>query len=210
MQDMELDPVEVFEDRFEELIHEFCVDAKIENMTTAPQNQWTACMMYIHKHMIKGTDLLKYKNSIVQNGYLKTNCNAYNIDTVYSLLQLYVYYCYKYSKEVSVSGFSKLSGIHLDTLYAWGNDENISDLFSVKSSEIFKTLITERENSNSDLLGHMRNPTGVLSRLNHFHNWTASAATDNRKTGVVISLDELAKQLLSTSQGQIEQRKDDE
>ena len=76
--------------------------------------------------------------------------------------------CYEYSKEVSVLGFSKMTGIVLDTLYQWVNNPDSER----GSSEIVKNLQVEREESLSNKLASGKgNPVGILGILNRHYGW---------------------------------------
>ena len=72
-----------------------------------------------------------------------------------------------YSKEVSINGFSKLSKIEYQTILDWSKNP------SCKGFEIYKKIMQENENSNSDLLSSGKAQIGIIARLNHVHNWSA-------------------------------------
>ena len=50
-----------------------------------------------------------------------------------------------YDKGVTISGFSKLTGISEETIYDWGRDE--SRKLSTSSSDVYKKLSAEYEAS---------------------------------------------------------------
>ena len=65
-------------------------------------------------------------------------------------------------------GFSKLTGISLDTIYEWLNGGDSAR----GSSEVAKRLSREREESLSDKLASGKgNPVGILGILNRHYNW---------------------------------------
>lgn len=148
--------IELYEDEIEFYINDFCEKNNIENLRIESQNTFNACLSYIHNKCIRDNIYLKFNPNIN---------NKYNIDKVDELLNIYIYICNLYSKEISISGFSKFSGIAKDTIERWGAEP------SCEGFVIWKKLIEENEQSNSDLLATQRNPTGILARLNHCHDW---------------------------------------
>ena len=75
----------------------------------------------------------------------------------------------KYDKEVSIIGFSTLTGIDESVIYDWGNN---STKLSSKSAEIYKKLNEFREESLSNkLVTGRQNPVGVLGVLNRHYAW---------------------------------------
>ena len=88
--------------------------------------------------------------------------------------------CYEYSKEVSILGFSKLTGITKETIYTWLNGAELSR----GTSAIAKKLNTEREESLSNkLVSSKGNPVGVLGILNRHYGWNMGQprGTDSRQ-----------------------------
>ena len=86
-----------------------------------------------------------------------------------SVCDIYINLCYEYDKEISILGFSKLTGIVQDTLYQWGAETSRP---SSSASEIYKKLSREREESLSNMLiSGKRNPVGLLGALNRHYGW---------------------------------------
>ena len=82
---------------------------------------------------------------------------------------MYIDLCYEYDKEISILGFSKLTGINQDTFYDWGNQ---SSRPSSLGCDIYKKLRQEREESLSNMLiSGKRNPVGLLGALNRHYGW---------------------------------------
>lgn len=160
-----IDHVEVFDNDIEYFLQEFCDLRDIDDMQAQSQNVWNGCMTYINRKVFNNTDKLKLKSSLTVLG----NCNAYDIDIVNSVCDYYIYLCNVYDKEVSIIGFSKLTGINRDTIYDWGN--NINKL-STKGCDVYKKLVEEREESlSSKLVTGKQNPVGVLGVLNRHYQW---------------------------------------
>lgn len=147
--------MEVFENDIEFYFQEFCEKYNISDMEKESQNRFNAAMIYIGKKLFKGTDLLKNNPNIN---------NKYNINKLMYVLNIYIELCYIYSKEISISGYSKLTSIDYSTIELW-NDPS-SDGFN-----IYKKLIDENEKSNSDLLSTNPRTLGIIARLNRVHSW---------------------------------------
>ena len=74
-----------------------------------------------------------------------------------------------YDKEISINGFTFLTGISQDCIYAWGN--NAREL-STSGNEIYKKLNQYREESLSNkLVTGKQNPVGILGVLNRHYQW---------------------------------------
>lgn len=165
--------IEVYEDRISEYLDQYIDEHKIEDMHKEPQSRWNAALLYINKYLFKpNRDILKadniYKTGNLVNGNA-SNCNAYDIDKVNRICDIYINLCYEYDKEISQMGFSKLTGISLETINQWGADNY---QLGSSSSEIYKKLTAEREESLSNMLiSGKRNPVGLLGALNRHYGW---------------------------------------
>lgn len=162
MEKVEIDITDIFDDKMEMLIDEYCERYKVDDLRKESQNTFNGCLMYIARRVFKNTNLLKYNPNIN---------NEYNIDKVKEVLEYYINLCNIYSKEISINGFSKLTGIEYQTILYWGQEP------SSKGFEIYKTLIKENEQSNSDLLATSPRTIGIVARLNHVHGWNMPGVT---------------------------------
>lgn len=177
--------IEVYENVIENYLAEFCDNLKIEDMTKETQNRWNAALLYINKYVFKGKGLL-YTNDRLYN--------RYDISKVNTLCDMYINLCYIYDKEVSIMGFSKLSGIDTDTINSWGNNECQS---SFESSVIHKKLTKEREESLSGMLiSGKRNPVGILGALNRHYQWNMPGVRESKDTKAITAQtpEQIAKQ----------------
>ncbi|MGL6198602.1 MAG: hypothetical protein ACRC3H_06665 [Lachnospiraceae bacterium] len=81
------------------------------------QMRWNAVLLFVYKHVYAITDGdVKYNNK-------KTNIDLDDTELINNICDLYINICYEYGKEVSIAGFSKLTGIGQDTITMWGNKE---------------------------------------------------------------------------------------
>lgn len=153
--------VDVYENDISMYLQQYIEERGIKDLRKEPQSRWNAALLYINRHLFQTNRERLYTDS--------RQYNAYNIDLINSVCDIYINLCYEYDKEVSIMGFSKLTGINQDTFYNWGNGEN---QVSSKSFEIYKKLNTENEESLSGLLiSGKRNPVGILGALNRRHGW---------------------------------------
>ena len=173
--------IEVFENDIQMYISLFCEEYNINDIREISQSVYNAMLKYVYNHCFKGTDKLKSKALYKTSEYIKSNYNAYNIDLCYQLCEYYIFISQLYEKEISIVGFSNLSGIEENTIYSWGKEDQRKTLSS-KSCDIYKKLNKGRENSLSDKLSSGKgNPVGVLAILNHFYNWAGVGNMEERK-----------------------------
>lgn len=183
--------VEIFENSLEEYLHLFCEENNIDDMRKASQSVWNSCLRFIYKNVFKGKNLLKQrKNTTVNGNIISSNFNAYDYDAVLQVLDIYVYdMCMKYDKEVSILGFSTLTGIDGSIIHDWGrNGRELSDL----SSHIYKKLRQFREESLSNKLATgNKNPVGILAILNRHYQWNMPGVHDRGQKEQVTRLEDL-------------------
>ena len=155
---------EVYNNAIEEAISQYCIDHNLEqkDLYTMDQSRWNSVLMYIYQYAFKpvNTDKRQYNEH--------SNINYSDIDLLKSVCNIYINLCYEYSKEISILGFSKLTGINPDTIYTWGKEDGLSR----GTSDIYKNLNREREESLSvRLVSGKGNPVGILGILNRHYGW---------------------------------------
>lgn len=155
---------EVYNNAIEEAISQYCINHSLDkkDLYTMDQSRWNSVLMYIYQYAFKpvDTDKRQYNEH--------SNINYSDIDLLKSVCNIYINLCYEYSKEISILGFSKLTGINPDTIYTWGKEEGLSR----GTSDIYKNLNREREESLSvRLVSGRGNPVGILGILNRHYGW---------------------------------------
>ena len=155
---------EVYNNAIEEAISQYCIDHGLDkkDLYTMDQSRWNSVLMYIYQYAFKpvNTDKRQYNEH--------SNINYSDIDLLKSVCNIYINLCYEYSKEISILGFSKLTGINPDTIYTWGKEDGLSR----GTSDIYKNLNREREESLSvRLVSGKGNPVGILGILNRHYGW---------------------------------------
>lgn len=202
--------VEVFENKIELFIDYFCEEKKIKDLRKESQAVWNACLIYVRKNVFSDRKKLKSTTLIDSNsGAVKTNYNAYDYELLNDICDIYIYLCMLYEKEVSVVGYSLLTGITQDMLYKWYDGVIKS---SKVSQEIPKKLIRFREESLSDkLVTGNKNPVGVIAVLNRQFGWQSPYTSDSNRQVQPLSVNELPKlggasSDLSLTDGQTEEK----
>lgn len=157
--------VEVYNNRIEESIANYCIDhnLKEKDLYTIDQSRWNSVLLYVYKQVFKpcSTDTVRRYNE-------NSNIDYSNVTLLKSICNIYIDLCYEYSKEVSILGFSKLTGINPDTIYTWWKEGRTER----GTSDIYKNLNREREESLSvRLVSGKGNPVGILGILNRHYGW---------------------------------------
>ena len=178
--------IEVFENDIELYLQAFKEENEIEHLRAISQSVWNSALRYIYKHVFKGNkDALKaHSNITVEGNSIASTFNRYDYDLLNELVDYYILeMCMKYDKEVSIIGFSILTGIDTDTINTWGNtnSNNINNSGNYKangsrlsssSCVIYKKLNYFREESLSNKLATgNKNPVGILAILNRHYQW---------------------------------------
>ena len=196
------DELEVFENDIQLYLKMFCEEQKINDIKKESQAVWNSALRYIYRHVFKNTDRLKsHTNISVNNNTIPSTFNAYDYKKVLDVLDIYIFdMCMRYDKEVSIIGFSTLTGIDQSVIYDWGNNSN---KLSQTSSEIYKKLNQFREESLSDKLATgNKNPVGILAILNRHYQWNLPGVSKEQTLKAPITSDKLP------NLGAIEEKKD--
>ena len=183
--------IEVFENDIQLYLTMFCEQESIVDMKKESQSVWNSCLRYIYRNVFKNKNLLKQSNNIYNiNNSIPSNYNSYDYDMVLKVLDIYIYdMCMKYDKEVSVIGFSTLTGIDESVIYDWGNG---STKLSTTSAKIHKKLSQFREESllNKLVTGN-KNPVGVIAVLNRQFGWASPYTSDSNRQKQALTADAL-------------------
>ena len=175
-----IDDIEVYETEIDMYIKLFCEENNISCINDISQSVYNAMLRYVYKHCFRGTDKLKSKRLYATSDRIKSNYNAYDIDICDSICDHYIYLCQLYDKEISIVGYSNLTGIDNETVLVWGSGDRKT--LSSKSIGIYQKLVSGRENSLSDKLSSGKgNPVGILAILNHCYNWAGVGNMEERK-----------------------------
>lgn len=159
--DTDGDTVDVFENEISLYLQQYIDERGIDDMRKEPQSRWNAALIYINKYLFGAN-----RDKLIIDSRVS---NAYNIELINEICDVYITLCYEYDKEISIIGFSKLTGINQDTFYSWGNNET---QVASGASEIYKKLNSEREESLSNkLISGGSNPMKILPALNRHYGW---------------------------------------
>lgn len=186
--------IEVFENDIDLYLNEFAERDGIEDYKQVGQSVWNAALRYTYSHVFKpNPDILKsHVNINIPGNYIPSNCNAYNYELLNDICDYYIYsMCMRYNKEVSILGFSTLTGINDTNIYNWGNDSN---KLSTSAFDIYKKLSQMREESLSNKLADgKQNPVGVIAILNRQYGWASPYTSDSNRQKQALSASELPK-----------------
>lgn len=184
--------IEVFENDIQMYLTMFCEENGIEDMKKESQSVWNGALRYIRRHVFNNKDVLKSKDNInIYNNNIPSTFNAYNYDTVNNICDIYIDLCFINDKEVSIIGFSNLTGIDNETINVWGNNDN---KLSSLSFGIYKKLTQFREESLSNkLVTGNKNPVGVIAVLNRQYGWASPYTSDSNRQKRTLTADELPK-----------------
>lgn len=170
--------MDVFENDVDKYLQLFFEEQGIEDMRTEPQNVWSSALMYIQKHVFKNNKMLKMTtppDGYINNNYdnehgnlNKSNCNAYDLEKVKKVCDIYIYECMLYDKIPTQQGFIYMTGITVDTICRWKKD---SSVLSKAGSEFLQNLYDSEEEALMSKAFSLRNPTGALAALNHKKGW---------------------------------------
>lgn len=190
--------IDIFENDIDQALAMFCEDQGIDNLRAIPQTVWNAALMYVRKMVFPTPDRLKrhrplpgYINNNYDNQYSNlnnTDCNAYDIDTVNSVCDYYIYLCNVYNKGVTISGFCYLTGISQYTVYEWGNGNRG---LSQSSCDIYKKLSKAYEDSAESKLWANKNPVAVMAILNKRFGWNLPGVSKEQTLKAPITSDKL-------------------
>lgn len=186
--------IEVFENDIDLYLHQFCEEQNIDDLRAVPQSVWNGALRYIYRHVFKpNPDILKQTNrTTVDNNIIPSTFNAYNYDLLLEIADYYIYnMCMVNNKEVSILGFTTLTGIDESVIYDWGND---STRLSTSSAKIYKKLSQMREESLSNKLADgKQNPVGVIAMLNRHYGWASPYTADANRQKQSLTAQELPK-----------------
>lgn len=168
--------IEVFENDIKTYFVMFCEEQNIEDMRTASQSVYNACLKYIQRNVFRDKDILRDKSNIYNiNNSIMSNYNRYNYDLLNDICDYYIYMSMLYDKEVSIMGFCNLTGIDKDTITTWSKPDRLSSA----SMSIYKKLCENREESLSNkLVTGNKNPVGVIAVLNRQFGWASPYTSD--------------------------------
>lgn len=184
--------IEVFENDIALYLSMFCEENGIEDMKKESQSVWNGALRYIRRHVFNNKDLLKEPNNIYNtNNSIASNYNMYNYELVNNICDIYIDLCFINDKEVSILGFSNLTGIDNETINVWGNNDS---KLSTLSFGIYKKLSQFREESLSNkLVTGNKNPVGVIAVLNRQYGWASPYTSDSNRQKKALTDAELPK-----------------
>lgn len=121
--------LDIYRDDLELYLDEFCTAHGVADPYDMRPQQWTAALLYIHRHTY-GVD-----NSAIRPRGVASY--GYDLDAVHALLDRYIYLCMEHNQRISITGFSCLSGIDNNTLHNWGSSNTRAfDYYSLDGKKL--------------------------------------------------------------------------
>lgn len=190
--------IEIYQEKIPAALYSFYSDFLPENLKDDPaeldkyiteqsQNRFSAALMFICQSVFANRKRLKYQAYKHLTPNYNSMSSEYDIDIIKAILDIYIFICHKYDKDLSVYGFHCLTGIEIESLYRWYRDYkngNINSYVSAdvsrKRYEISKTLINGREEAlTAKLMNSKTNSIGIIAALNHLYGWNDSGRPED-------------------------------
>lgn len=181
--------IEIYDNEIMVQLSIFCEENGIEDMKKESQAVWNSALYFIYKNVFKGGVLKSTVNYNLNSNKIPSNCNSYDYDKCMDVLNIYIYdLCMRYDKEVSVIGYTTLTGIPDSIIYNWRDGNKLSSA----ASDIYKKLAKYREESLSDkLVTGSKNPVGVIAVLNRQFGWASPYTADSNRQKQALTVDQL-------------------
>lgn len=209
-------PVTITFTDIENHLKDYCVTRDIKDMSKAAQMKWTGALLYIYDNVFKPNEnTVKYNN---KNSILDYK----DIQQLSDVADIYIRLCYENEKEISIDGFSKLTGIHKQTLYNWEHkDYRYNKYININTGEEIKDITewklnnrgeyrTEPSTAHFDFIQKIRNEeeestyqrasdvkgnqTIFLAKLNKRNGWNMPGVKHESKRENVKGLDEIRQE----------------
>lgn len=181
----------VYDSDIDMWLQQFKEENNIDDLRTMPQNTWSSALRYIQKHLFPDRSIFK-SSQLLDNVLMPTNYNTYDFDLLSDVCDYYIYMCLLYNREITIYGFSLLTGIDNKLISQWGSGSAGGKL-SRGGFNIWEKIITAREESlSARLYDGRQNPVGALSILNHFYSWNLPGVT-REVARPALSADQLPK-----------------
>lgn len=181
--------IEIYDNEIMAQLSIFCEENGIEDMKKESQAVWNSALYFINKNVFRGGVLKSTVNYNLDSNKIPSNCNSYDYDKCMDVLNIYIYdLCMRYDKEVSVIGYTTLTGIPDSIIYNWRDGNKLSST----ASDIYKKLAKYREESLSDkLVTGSKNPVGVIAVLNRQFGWASPYTADSNRQKQAPTVDQL-------------------
>lgn len=182
------DGLQVFFSEIHQALAEYIESRNIKDMATESQNKWTAALIYIGSAVFSSPSKLKrrpYDGNNLSNGGLSNN-NAYDIDLINDICDIYIALCYEYDKSISLSSFCKMVKIKKSYIYAWAGNDGYANGLQVTDAgrDLHKKLTEEREDSLRQFLETgKRNAVSILGVLNREFGWNTGQPQEQKQIG---------------------------
>lgn len=147
------DGAEVYTDMIYYFLDEWKESHGIDDLVKCTQSRWNHCLLFLYENIFKD-------NRRLRNGFR----NGYDEKKLLSVCNIYTSLCFLYEKEISIRGFSFLTGVAESVIYAWGN---MTNRVTSDCSEIYKKLTATHEETLRNRLYDKGGALGYTVLVNH-------------------------------------------
>lgn len=169
--------LEMIKDRIQSLITAFCDTYDIQDLTKAPQRQFTALSTYIGDNLFKGNRILWDKTPVDNGSAMAVYNYMYDWDIVACMVSFYITMCNLYNKAFLFDGIAGFLHMSENTL----KDNN--DKLTARGIDIYKK---HEDMLSAGIIDGKQSPVGILAHLNHYHGWTSGQTHTERKETIVL------------------------
>lgn len=192
---IEYNNIEVTVDNLERLAEDILFDCCQETDTDPneiPPSIWLYTLLEINEKLFRGN------KSMLRT--FPTGCDEYNAEKVLKAYEVYKKLCVKHKQQITIKGFSDMTGISTQTIYNWDSDSKYNTVGygsssispSIKSLDLAKTIRRDNEQSlEALLLDKSINPVKPLAILNRNHLWNMPGVTRETAPKRALSADQL-------------------
>lgn len=203
------DDINIF-DTIDYYLSEYCETRNIQDEYSIPDQQYSAALMYIYMHTFA------MDKSILRVAPRYTDYNLYRVSL---LCDKYIYMSFDHNQKISIQGFCMLSGIDMQTIYNWKNNNsrtyiyldsnnniinvcrssNVNDVnmdyckkLTYYGVDIYNKLLQNEEKALHDRLTEKkRNPMTTLPAWNLFQ----TKKQQRKQSAITYNQDDIASQL---------------
>ena len=192
---IEYNNIEVTVDNLERLAEDILFDCCQEtdtDPTEIPPSIWLYTLLEINEKLFRGNKSMLKKHPAEHD--------EYNAERVLKAYEVYKKLCVKHKQQITIKGFSDMTGINTQTIYNWDSDSKYnaigygssSETLSKRALDLAKTISIDNEQSlEALLLDKSINPVKPLAILNRNHLWNMPGVTRETATKRALSADQL-------------------
>ena len=182
---IEYNNIEVTVNNLERLAEDIlfdCCEETDTDPTEIPPSIWLYTLLEINEKLFRGNKSMLKKHPAEHD--------EYNAERVLKAYEVYKKLCVKHKQQITIKGFSDMTGINTQTIYNWDSDSKYnaigygssSETLSKRALDLAKTISRDNEQSlEALLLDKSINPVKPLAILNRNHLWNMPPEKQHRR-----------------------------